>query len=206
MRTAACASFLNGKPMLLTVKGKQLDIGDALKSHVESSLENVFGKYFGTPLEANVVLSREAHLYRAHIGVHIGRGLNMQSQADAEAPYAAFDMAADHLARRLRRYKSRLRDHHRSEPPATEIGAQYILANNADDEEAAAEDKNGSPVTIVESVDIPTLTVGEAVMRLDLANGVAMMFRNRSHGELNMVYRRTDGTIGWVDPRTNPSS
>lgn len=192
--------------MQLTVKGKQLDVGDALKAHVESSLETVFGKFFGNPIEAQVVLSREAHLYRAHIGVHIGRGLNMQSQADAEAPYAAFDVAAEHLAKRLRRHKGRLRDHHRSEPPATEIGAQYILANSGDDDEAPAEDKNGAPVTVVESVEIPTLTVGEAVMRLDLANGIAMMFRNRSHGELNMVYRRADGTIGWVDPRANPSS
>lgn len=192
--------------MQLTVKGKQLDVGDALKAHVESSLETVFGKFFGNPIEAQVVLSREAHLYRAHIGVHIGRGLNMQSQADAEAPYAAFDVAAEHLAKRLRRHKGRLRDHHRSEPPATEIGAQYILANSGDGDEAPAEDKNGAPVTVVESVEIPTLTVGEAVMRLDLANGIAMMFRNRSHGELNMVYRRADGTIGWVDPRANPSS
>lgn len=203
---AARASIITGKTMQLTVKGKQLDVGDALKSHVEATLLNVFGKYFGNPLEANVVLSREAHLYRAHIGVHIGRGLNMQSQADAEAPYAAFDVAADHLAKRLRRHKGRLRDHHRSEPPVTEVGAQYILANSGDDEEAPAEDKDGAPVTIVESVEIPTLTVGEAVMRLDLANGVAMMFRNRIHGELNMVYRRTDGTIGWVDPRANPAS
>lgn len=192
--------------MQLTVKGKQLDIGDALKSHVETSLLSVFGKYFGNPIEANVVLSREAHLYRAHIGVHIGRGLSMQSQADAEAPYTAFDAAADHLAKRLRRYKRRLRDHHRSEPPATEIGAQYILAAEADIDEPAAEDKNGAAVTIVESVEIPTLSVEEAVMRLDLANEAAMMFRNRTHGEFNMVYRRSDGTIGWVDPRATPAA
>jgi ribosomal subunit interface protein len=190
--------------MQLTVKGKQLDVGDALKAHVETSLQGVFGKYFGNPIEANVVLSREAHLYRASIGVHIGRGLNMQSQADAEAPYAAFDAAADHLAKRLRRYKSRLRDHHRAEPATTEIGAQYILAADGGQDAPPAEDQNGAPVIIAEmSAEIPTLSVGEAVMRLDLSNGVAMLFRNRSHGELNMIYRRSDGTIGWVDPRAN---
>ena len=192
--------------MQLNVKGKHLDIGDALRVHVEESLQGVFGKYFGNPIEATVVLSREAHLYRAHIGVHIGRGINMQSQADAETPYIAFDSAADHLSKRLRRHKRRLRDHHRAEPPATEVGAQYILSGDIDIDQSPAEDKNGAPVTIVESVEIPTLSVGEAVMRLDLANGTAMMFRNRTHGELNMVYRRSDGTIGWVDPRANPSA
>ena len=192
--------------MQLTVKGKHLDVGDALKSHVATSLEGVFGKYFGNPIEATVVLSREAHLYRAHIGVHIGRGINMQSQADAETPYIAFDSAAEHLSKRLRRHKRRLRDHHRAEPPTTELGAQYILSGDIDADEVPTEVKNGASVTIVESVEIPTLSVGEAVMRLDLANGTAMMFRNRTHGELNMVYRRSDGTIGWVDPRANPSA
>jgi ribosome hibernation promoting factor len=192
--------------MQLTVKGKHLDVGDALKSHVTTSLEGVFGKYFGNPIEATVVLSREAHLYRAHIGVHIGRGINMQSQADAETPYIAFDSAAEHLSKRLRRHKRRLRDHHRAEPPATELGAQYILSGDMDADEVPTEVTNGASVTVVESVEIPTLSVGEAVMRLDLANGTAMMFRNRTHGELNMVYRRSDGTIGWVDPRANPSA
>src|SRR5215813_2851853 len=124
--------------MQLTVKGKHLDVGDALKSHVATSLEGVFDKYFGNPIEANVVLSREAHLYRAHISVHIGRGINMQSQADAEAPYTPFDSAAEHLSKRLRRHKRRLRDHHRAEPPVTELGAQYILSGEIGVEEAPA--------------------------------------------------------------------
>jgi ribosomal subunit interface protein len=192
--------------MQLNVKGKHLDIGDALKAHVEESLRTVFGKYFANPIDANVLLSREAHLYRAQINVHIGRGIAVQSQADAEAPYAAYDIAADNLAKRLRRYKRRLRDHHRSEPPS-EPAAQYILAGDTGEAEAPTEDSNGAPVIIAEmSTDIPTLSVGEAVMRLDLSGGVAMMFRNRAHGELNMVYRRPDGTIGWVDPRGNASA
>ena len=55
------------------------------------------------------------------------------------------------------------------------------------------------------TTEIPTLTVGEAVMRMDLAEHPAMMFRNKAHGGLNMLYRRSDGTIGWVDPRGNQS-
>jgi hypothetical protein len=48
---------------------------------------------------------------------------------------------------------------------------------------------------------IETLSVGEAVMRMDLADQPALMFRNSAHGGLNMVYLRNDGNIGWVDPR-----
>lgn len=193
--------------MQLSVKGKQLDVGDALRSHVEGALTAVLDKYFGRPIEANVVLSREAHLYRAAINVHIGRGMDMQSQADSDAPYRAFDEAAQHLAKRLRRYKRRLRDHHRNDSSPAETAAQFIIAGELDDENAPVEDLTASPVIIAEmATDIPALSVGEAVMRLDLANAPAMMFRNRAHGELNMVYRRPDGTIGWVDPRGNKTA
>ena len=50
------------------------------------------------------------------------------------------------------------------------------------------------------STELPQLTVGEAVMRMDLADAPMLLFRNRSHGELNVVYRRGDGNIGWIDP------
>jgi len=50
------------------------------------------------------------------------------------------------------------------------------------------------------STELPQLTVGEAVMRMDLADAPVLLFRNRSHGELNLVYRRGDGNIGWIDP------
>jgi len=183
--------------MQLIVKGKHLDVGDALRQHVEESLAGVFGKYFGNPIDATVVLSREAHLYRAHISAHVGRGIEAQVQADAEAPYAAFDLAAEHLAKRLRRHKRRLRDHRRSEievEPAT----HYVLASETEESPA---DGAGPPTIIAEmATEVPTLTVGEAVMRLALMDGAAMLFRNRAHGQLNMVYRRPDGNIGWVDP------
>ncbi len=47
---------------------------------------------------------------------------------------------------------------------------------------------------------IDSLTVGEAVMRMDLASLPAMLFKNKTNGRINMVYRRDDGNIGWVDP------
>jgi ribosomal subunit interface protein len=190
--------------MQLTVKGKQIDVGEALRAHVAETLDLVFEKYFGDPIEANVILSREAYLYRAQISVHPGRGILLQSQAQASAPYAAFDTAADHIAKRLRRHKRRLRDHHRAETGA-EQARQYILAPELDDASERENGQDARPVIVAEmAMDIPVLSVGEAVMRLDLADSGAMMFRNRAHGGLNMGYRRPDGHVGWVDPEGNP--
>lgn len=189
--------------MQLTVTGKQLDVGDALRRHVADSLEGILGKYFGSAIDASVILSREAHLYDAQLSVHIGRGIMLQSAAEADAPYLAFDEAAERLAKRLRRYKRRLRDHHRTAAVEGEPANQYVLAAEPDEDagEAPAEiGADGHLVVAEMQTEVPTLTVSEAVMRLDLANDTAMLFRNRAHGGLNLVYRRTDGNFGWVDP------
>ena len=68
------------------------------------------------------------------------------------------------------------------------------------DEQGREEEANDNPVVVAEmTTPIETLTVSEAVMRLDLGDLPALMFRNSAHGGLNMIYRRTDGNIGWVD-------
>lgn len=196
--------------MQLTVTGKQLDTGDAVRRHVEASLKTILGKYFKTAIEAHAVFSKEAHLSRAEVSVHIGRGIVVNAGAAASEPYAAFDAAAERVAKQLRRYKRRLRDYHakgRERSIASERAMAYVLAPIA--EEAgedtigaeAEEPDGGGPAVIAEmSTELPNLTVGEAVMRMDLADAPVLLFRNRSHGELNLVYRRADGNIGWIDP------
>jgi ribosomal subunit interface protein len=198
--------------MQLTVTGKQIDVGDALRRHVEASLSTILGKYFRTAIEAHVVVSREAHLSRVEVSLHIGRGIVVNAHAGSPELYSAFDAAAERVAKQLRRYKRRLRDHHakaRDAAVAGERAMAYVLAPVAEEsddgepeEEAGTGDgAGGAPTVIAEmSTELPHLTVGEAAMRMDLADMPALLFRNRSHGELNLVYRRPDGNIGWVDP------
>lgn len=192
--------------MKLSVSGKQIDVGDALRQHVEKALEGAVGKYFDAAIDGTVQFSREAHLFCCDIQVHARRGIFMQAEADANEIYAAFDLALERIAKRLRRYKRRLRDHHQtagSEIQAT-AAAQYLLAGNgADESESHAEEPSKlDPVVVAEmQTRLLTLTVGEAVMHLDLIGQPAMMFRNAAHGGLNMVYRRNDGNIAWVDPQ-----
>jgi ribosomal subunit interface protein len=193
--------------MQLTVTGKQIEVGDALRAHVEASLASILEKYFKTAIEAHVVMAREAHLIRAEISLHIGRGIVVNAGAAVGEVRAAFDAAAERVAKQLRRYKRRLRDHHaRFRDPAEveERARDYVLAPVA--EEADGDDPAGGPAVIAEiSAELPRLTVGEAAMRMDLANALVLLFRNRAHGELNLVYRRADGNIGWIDPELDPA-
>lgn len=184
--------------MHLTVKGKQLDVGDSLRGHVEAQLTHAAEKYFRHPIEATVVFSKEKnHLFRADISIHAGSGIVLQSQHEANDPYPAFDVAMQRAAKRLGRYKDRLRDHHRTEPE--EIMASYTTLKSEEDEAEGGTE----PVVIAEmQTQVKTLAVADAVMHLELSGVPALMFRNPKHGGLNMVYRRADGNIGWVDPKS----
>lgn len=187
--------------MHLSVKGKQLDVGAALREHIEGELPTIIGKYFDNPTDAHVTVSKEGPAFRADITVHVGKGILLQGHASSGDAHAAFDLAAGHVGKRLRRYKRRLRNHHKGRDEVVEAlrAQQYVLAAEAEDDHANEPDQ---PVVIAEmETEIETLTTGEAVMRMDLANQSALMFRNSAHGGLNMIYRRNDGNIGWVDPR-----
>ena len=186
--------------MQLSVKGKQIDVGDALRQHVGDQLSEIVGKFFGDSLDAQVTFSREAHLFRADITVHAGRGITLQSNGSAAEPYPAFDQAAERISERLRRHKNRLKKHHQeaSKPEDSVVAQAFVLNAQIED---AAETGADNPIVVAEmTTPIEMLTVSEAVMKLDLGDMPALMFRNRAHGKLNMIYRRADGNIGWVDP------
>jgi ribosomal subunit interface protein len=197
--------------MQLTVTGKQVDVGGALRRHVEESLDALLGKYFRTAIEAHAVFAREAHLIRTDLSLHVGRGIMIKSAGTASDYYPAFDAAAERLAKQLRRYKRRLRDHHvrlRNQAEDLETARAFVLApiDEEAESEPAPDGEATAPVVIAEmSTELPRLTVSEAVMRMDLADAPVLLFRNRSHGELNVVYRRGDGNVGWIDPALEAS-
>ncbi|MCK4945371.1 MAG: ribosome-associated translation inhibitor RaiA [Alphaproteobacteria bacterium] len=185
--------------MHLTIKGKQLDVGDALRTHVQEQLSHTVKKYFRDTIEATVIFSKEKnHLFKADISIHVSGGIVLQAEHEANDPYPAFDVAVQHLAKRLSRYKDKLRDHRRNEPTA-ELTATYTTLQGEDSEAEGGTE----PVVIAEmEMQVQTLAVADAVMLLELGDMPALMFRNAKHGSLNTVYRRKDGNIGWIDPES----
>lgn len=175
-------------------------MGDALRAHIEDAIEATTEKYFADAMESQVVISRESFLVRASISIHVGRGIQVRAREEADDPYAAFDIALAHLAKRLRRHKRRLRNHHAARESANaDPMAEYVIAPLADDDEHAGADAD-NPVIIAENqTTLESLTVSEAVMRMDLEDAAALVFRNAKHGGVSVVYRRTDGNVGWVD-------
>lgn len=187
--------------MQIKITGKNLDVGDALRTRIDDRLRQLQQKYFDGTVHAHVTVEKQRSAFHSDCTLFLATGLKLQSHgSDAEAPQS-FEAAALHLEKQLKRYKQRIKDHHKSRrEPVREIDAASYVISAAPEEEAASADLN--PVVIAEhTTKVPELTVGEAVMQLDISSIPFVLFRNAGNGALNVVYRRTDGNIGWVDPR-----
>jgi len=193
----------------IAVTGKKLDIGESLKNHVEDRLSSSVSKFFEKAIDSNVVFSKEAHnnMFRADVIVNegTGSGIVIKSNGLAADVYAAFDMAADRIEKQLRRYKRKIKNHHKKKFSELEAegykqfaAKKYVLSEKDEGEELQDED---APLIIAEKpVKIETLTVSEAVMQMNLQNLPALMFINKGNSALNVVYHRIDGNISWIDP------
>ena len=199
--------------MQLSVQGKQIDVGDFLRAHVDEKLNDINAKYFNRAIDANVIFSREGEgFFKAHISIRVGKNILILGDAVESDIYLAFDVASAKVAKQLRRYKNRLRNHHQriEQTPESEVikARDYTLAMEYfNQHEEKEEEQPDNPLIVAEmAADIETLSVSEAVMRMDLANQSALLFRNASHNGLNLVYRRADGNVGWVDPYGNAAA
>ncbi len=193
--------------MQITVSGKQVELSDALRTRVSAQLDLIAGKYFDSALEALVTFGRARSFFTCDINVHAGRGLKLRGEGEAADANAAFDDAAEHIAKRLRRYRRRVNEHHRdlANRARPEAARQYILRQEEESANAAALNgqllaENYATVIAEQPAEISLLSVGEAVMRMDLVDQSVLMFRNSATGGLNVIYRRSDGHIGWIDP------
>ena len=188
--------------MKISVTGRHMSIGESLREHASTKLLEVAEKYFSRPIEAHIVFDKHNHGFQADIQVHVGRNIMVQGHGESDDPYVSFDSALSHVNGRLRRYKNKLKDS-RSGPTHEEmaeiIEAQKFVLAAPGGEESSQSD--GQPLVIAEmTLHIETLTVSEAVMRMDLSNYPTVVFKNKAHGGINVIYRRKDGNIGWIDP------
>lgn len=197
--------------MTFRVSGKNIDVGEALRTRVSSRIAEVVEKYFNGGYSGHVTVGKEAFGFRTECVVHLDSGIILQADAMAGDAYSSADQAAERIEKRLRRYKHRLKDRHaarangrHAEAPPTIDAPSYVIESPQDE---AAEEAEFNPVIIAESTTVLRLmSVSDAVQELDMTGGPVVVFRHAGHGRINLVYRRPDGHIGWIDPPALDSS
>jgi ribosomal subunit interface protein len=192
--------------MQVQVTGKHVDVGEALRTRVTDELSTSIEKYFDRGGGADVVVSREGAAFKVDCTVTLASGQQLSTHGVGGDAHMAFDAALEKMAKRIRRYKNRLKSHHGQAVAKQQTeSAAYFVLQAADFEEDEEEDLNGhsfrEPMIIAETEKpIRSMTVSMAVMELDLVDAQTIVFRNAAHGGLSVVYRRPDGNIGWIDP------
>ncbi len=197
--------------MNIQIAGKHIDLGPSLKTRIETGLEAAVTKYFDRPSEGHVTVSRDGFNMIVDCSVHLPSGIVLQSQGQADEPYAALEDALEKMEKRVRRYKRRLKDHHRAgRDPMPSESMQAFVIQSFDENEDGEDGRHGPEalnggehpsLVIAETAEMMrTMSVSEAVMQLELGDLPVVFFRHATNDRLNLVYRRPDGHIGWVDP------
>ena len=201
--------------MTIRVSGKSITVGDALRGRVSERTEEVLRKYFDGNYSGHITLSKDGFGFRTDCALHLDSGITLEAESNAADAYASADQALLMIEKRLRRYKSRLKDRSARKAYAeaavlAELNAGPVLDAPSYVIEAPAEGDDEvtgySPVIIAEATtSLKRLSVSEAVMELDLTGAACLVFQHGSSGRVNIIYRRTDGNVGWIDPPTvNP--
>lgn len=187
--------------MTIQVTGKNLDVGEAMRTYVRDRIGHTFDKYLGREPSGHVRIEKEHGQFRTACLVHLWQGMTLEAEGRAPDPHQSADIACERLDKRLRRYKRRLLDRHggmAGSAKATMPAVSYVIQAPREGQEDESGDSN--PVIIAESETVVhEMTVSDAVMQMDLSDHAAVVFRNASNGAINLVYRRDDGNIGWID-------
>jgi ribosomal subunit interface protein len=196
--------------MTLRISGKSISIGEALRDRVSGRTEEVLRKYFDGNYSGHITLSKDGFGFRTDCALHLDSGITLEADSNATDAYASADQALLMMEKRLRRYKSRLKDRsarkaYAASAALAEIDAptldapSYVIEAPAHDGEDDVDSYNA--VIIAEATtSLKRLSVSEAVMELDFTGAACMVFQHGSSGRVNIIYRRPDGNVGWIDP------
>jgi ribosomal subunit interface protein len=211
--------------MQFRVSGRNIDVGDALRTRINARVADATAKYFDGGFSGHVTVGKEGFGFRTECVIHLDSGIVLEADALAADAYASADRAAMHIEKRLRRYKRRLKGHQlargNGQAPEGQVpegqalegqapegeasdrtainAPSYVIAAPAHDSDEEVTEWN--PVIIAESTTaLKRLSVSDAVLELDMTGVPVIVFRHAGHGRVNLIYRRADGHIGWIDP------
>src|SRR5690606_6570969 len=122
---------MRGDTMQVSITGKKIDIGDALRSHTEMKVRDLIQKYDIEPIEANIVIEKDGHhkdgtYLNCGIDLHLGRGVFVRSHANSDDAYVCVDSAIETLETRIRKHKGKISTLNRKRDNDIEVGAPAL--------------------------------------------------------------------------------
>ena len=97
--------------MNISISGKQTKVGKSLTIYARENIISALTKYFDKFISANIIFSKARFNFICEISLHIDSNLYVQSSAESNDAYGAFNVANEKIKKRIRRYHRKIVDH-----------------------------------------------------------------------------------------------
>lgn len=176
--------------MELTVRGKNLEITDALHTYVEKHTGKI-QRYFDKPIKINVLLRISNMTKTCEVTVFVD-GVILRGVEKSDDMYKSIDLVFDKVERQIHKYKTRL---------AKKFKERNTLSKQFMQEEEAVQSVSESAFEIVKTkhFNITPMSPEEAILQMNLLGHSFFMFFNSETEGMAVVYRRDDGKYGLID-------
>ena len=195
--------------MTLRISGKSISVGDALRGRVSERTDEVLRKYFDGNYSGHITLSKDGFGFRTDCALHLDSGITLEADSNAADAYASADQALLMIEKRLRRYKSRLKDRsarkaHAASAALAEMDAptldapSYVIEAPAEDDDEVT---GYSPVIIAEATTVAEAAFGQRSRdgtRPDRRRLPRVPARLQRPGEHHLPARRTAISAGSI--------
>lgn len=173
--------------MRITTRGKNIEITDALRAHVEKKIGKI-AKDFDANTEAQVTLSvvKESHVVEAML--LLNGGMLIRAEEESADMYASIDLVVEKLERQIRKYKTR-------------INRKARQTGLAAGEDGRIWDEDEPRIVKTKRFAIKPMLPDEAVLQMNLLGHDFFVFTNAESNQANVVYRRKDGNYGLIEPQ-----
>jgi putative sigma-54 modulation protein len=181
--------------MRLQVKGKNVEVSEAIRTYAEQKLGRL-ERQLADPTRVELELAVEKNPSIADNNVAEAtvwtKGPVLRAKEASADMRASIDLLVDKLERQVARYREKR--HHHGHRDGNGRGA-----NDADSSRRTNEE--GGPVIVkTKQFTLHPMSAEEAVEQLELVGHDFFVFRNAESDEINVVYRRRDGGYGLIEP------
>ncbi len=176
--------------MELTVRGKNLEMTDALHTYVEKHTGKI-QRYFDKPIKINVLLRISNMTKTCETTVFVD-GVILRGVEKSDDMYKSIDLVFDKVERQIHKYKTRLAKKFKEK---NTLSRQFVLEK----EVAAVASDSDFEIVKTKHFNISPMSPEEAILQMNLLGHNFFMFFNSDTEAMAVVYRRDDGKYGLID-------
>lgn len=180
--------------MNIKLHGKSIDLGSAYRTYMEDAIVPTLGKYFSEDniKDISVHVSKRGKGFIIAIETFIAKN-KIAASGESMDPHGGFDLALEKVAKQVRRFKRRLKNHHANAVP------QFDVLQSTEQLEPANDMADNPAIVSESSKALKVMSVIDAADRMDRLGAGYMLFRDAKTDLISAVYHRDDGNIGWVN-------